>query len=176
MSLYNQLVFIILIVEIVSFTILSLPLPSKYRKPLTLLLIKPFQNEKIQTAIKCIIAFILILFIDSINKVYRIDNELKFNKLKGTNGGGLVNSSDRVEIYSRKFLAQRNMYLTGITLFLTFTVVRTFNLVTELLKLKESYRSEKKTDSNKISTEIEETDDEINRLKEKALLLQKEME
>ena len=161
-----------MILEIIAFTILSLPLPTKFRKPLTLFIIKPFQFANVQTSIKCVLLFILILFVDSISKVYRINSELDTNnKLFGT--GSATNSVDRIEIYSRKFLAQRNMYLTGITLFLTFTLVRTFNLVIELLSLKDSYKIFKK--SKDINSLIEEKDLEIKRLKLKAELLQKEL-
>ncbi|CCE61887.1 hypothetical protein TPHA_0B02150 [Tetrapisispora phaffii CBS 4417] len=195
MSLYNNLVFIILLSEIVAFTILSLPLPSKVRRPLTLTIIKPFQNQKVQTIIKCVIVFILILFVDSINKVYKVELELKAHSITGS-VVQTSTSTDRVEIHSRKFLAQRNMYLTGITLFLSFAVVRAFNLVTELLKLKEKYqKSEDKAslehlkgdekefltkkgdekDVEEIKLLIEKKNNEIKRLKEKALALQAEI-
>ena len=185
----------ILVAEIIVFSILALPIPSKFRKPLTLLLLRPFKIPTVQVAIKCILGFILLLFLDSINKVYNINQELtEAGRATGGGAGGL--GQERIEVLSRKFFAQRNMYLTGITLFLTFIVTRTFSLVNELLDLKETYHTtenklgkgklskseqEKKDKANaelkvKLTKQIEETDKEIERLTEKATLLQKEME
>ena len=168
MSLYYSLVFGVLVFEVVIFSILALPIPTRLRKPLTLVLLRPFQNDIIQITIKCVLGFILLLFLDTINKVYNIDRELQAASSANTKGGG-VYSQDRIEVLSRKFFAQRNMYLTGMTLFLTFTVARTFGLVQELLQLKDKYRKDE------LEQEIKEKDLEIARLKEKAEALQKEM-
>lgn len=189
MSLYYSLVFGVLVVEVVVFSILALPIPTKLRRPLTLVLLKPFQNEVVQITIKFILGFILLLFVDTINKVYNIDRELSgaTADARTAKGSGVMSSQDRIELLSRKFFAQRNMYLTGMTLFLTFTVVRTFSLVQELLQLKDKYRKESPkfdtTQSEKnneerqkeLQREIEEKDAEIERLKEKAEALQSEM-
>lgn len=186
MSLYYSLVFGVLVFEVVIFSILALPIPTRLRKPLTLVLLRPFQNDIIQITIKCVLGFILLLFLDTINKVYNIDRELQAASSANTKGGG-VYSQDRIEVLSRKFFAQRNMYLTGMTLFLTFTVARTFGLVQELLQLKDKYRKESpkfdtKQDEavnakrkDELEQEIKEKDLEIARLKEKAEALQKVM-
>lgn len=187
MSLYYSFVFGCLVVEVAIFSILALPIPTKFRKPLTLILLKPFQNEVVQITIKVILGFILLLFVDTINKVYNIDRELTGASSANAKGGAIVSSQDRIELLSRKFFAQRNMYLTGMTLFLTFTVVRTFNLVQELLQQKDRYRKESpKFDTAKseraneqrkqqLLDEIKAKDAEIARLKEKAEALQAEM-
>lgn len=186
MSLYYSLVFAVLVSEVVIFSVLALPIPTRLRKPLTLVLLRPFQNEIVQITIKCVLGFILLLFVDTINKVYNIDRELTAASSANSKGGG-VYSQDRIEVLSRKFFAQRNMYLTGMTLFLTFTVVRTFGLVQELLQLKDKYRKESpKFDTKEdearnaerrreMLQEIDDKDREIARLKEKAEALQKEM-
>ena len=174
MSLYYSIIFGILVAEVILFSILALPIPTKYRKPLTLVLIKPFKNPTVQVSIKCILCFILLLFLDSVNKVYNIETELNSEAAQGP---------DRIEFLSRKFLHQRNLYLTGMTLFLTFIVMRTFGLVNELLTLKDIYRSPKPNAvvEHEIKTKeeivklIEEKDAEIRRLKEKAEALQKQM-
>lgn len=177
MSLYYNLVFGVLSTEIVVFTILALPLPSKFRKPITLVLAKPFRSPTVQVTIKCILGFILLLFVDTINRVYSINTEL-FDASQSNM------PYDRTEIQSRKFYAQRNMYLTGITLFLTFASVRTFGLVWELLELKEDYRGTASSPTPSLSVTatreelkklIKEKDEEINLLKEQAEELQKEL-
>lgn len=181
MSLYYSLIFGILVAEVGVFSILALPIPTKYRKPLTLVLLKPFKNSTVQVSIKCILAFILLLFLDSIGKVYTIEKELRHEHHQG---------QERIEILSRKFFQQRNMYLTGITLFLTFIVTRTFGLVNELLQLKERYRSHASIAGNKpvdkdssapatskkeLLAQIKAKNEEIALLKEKAESLQKDL-
>lgn len=140
----------------------------------------------VQITIKCILGFILLLFADTINKVYSIETELNAASNANIKGGGIY-SQDRIEVLSRKFFAQRNMYLTGMTLFLTFTVVRTFSLVQELLELKDKYRkenpeidtakleSEDSSEKDKLLKKIEDNEKEISRLTEKAKLLESEM-
>lgn len=167
--------------EVSVFSVLALPLPSKIRKPLVSVLVRPFLNDIIQVAIKCMLGFVLLLFVDSINRVYSVEQELD-----AINPAGGYSSS-RMEVLSRKFFAQRNMYLTGITLFLTFVVVRTFNLVRELLELKDHYHlaspdydtsAEEKRNvelKKELQSKIAERDAEIERLKEKAKALQKEI-
>ncbi|CAR26562.1 ZYRO0B12694p [Zygosaccharomyces rouxii] len=181
MSIYYKMVFGILVAEVSFFSVLALPLPSKIRKPLVSVLVRPFLNDIIQVAIKCMLGFVLLLFVDSINRVYSVEQELD-----AINPAGGYSSS-RMEVLSRKFFAQRNMYLTGITLFLTFVVVRTFNLVRELLELKDHYHlaspdydtsAEEKRNvelKKELQSKIAERDAEIERLKEKAKALQKEI-
>lgn len=179
MSLYHSLVFAILVVELITLTLLGLPLPSKFKKPVISALSKPFFSPTVQITIKCLLAFILLLFVDSINKVYSVEGEL--DKLKEVGTG--THPQGRMEILSRKFFWQRNMYLTGITLFLTFVLSRTVNLVWELFELKEDYHLILKSEEDKLAPqqkalekEIESVDEEITRLKEQASALQKEME
>lgn len=162
MTLYYTFVFGILALEMVMFLLLAMPVPSKYRKPITMALIKPFRLTQVQVAIKCVLAFILLLFIDTINRVYNVANELSHTSLA-------AGVSDRNEIQSRKFYAQRNMYLTGITLFLTFTVFRTYGLVWELLEMKEKYRDESgNMNVEDLKTQIKDAEKEIASLKERA--------
>lgn len=163
------MIFGILVAEVIIFSLLALPIPTKYRKPLTLILLKPFRNTTVQITVKCILAFITLLFIDSINKVYNI-NHNELSQLKG-----LVQGTEKIEIMSRKFLQQRNMYLTGITLFLTFIVTKTFDLVDELLTLKTELRKDDLFNKEKLHQLIDEKDKEIDLLKEKTIALQESL-
>ncbi|CCK70188.1 Yet3p KNAG_0D04430 [Huiozyma naganishii CBS 8797] len=164
MSLYYSLIFVILVIEISMFSLLAMPIPTKFRKPLTYVLIKPFRYNTVTLSAKCVIAFILLLFLDSINKVYNIDTR----ELSGP--GGIINPAEKIEVYSRKFLQQRNMYLTGITLFLTFVVVRTFALVQELIDLKQVYRADAQTPAQ-LKARIADAEKQIKAAKERAAAL-----
>ncbi|AET38748.1 Yet3p Ecym_3255 [Eremothecium cymbalariae DBVPG len=183
MSLYYSLVFGILIIETFIFALLAVPLPMVVRRPLTKGLAQPFLSPTVQVIIKVILGFILLLFVDTVNRMYTINMEYERSK-----GAGYAH--DRLEILSRKFLAQRNMYLTGITLFLTFTIVRTFGLVLELFDLKDKCSERnllpgsaaaatksggKGEKEQQLSREIRELDEQISLLKEQSEALAKNM-
>jgi hypothetical protein len=87
---------------------------------------------RIQYCLKITFVFILILFIDSVNRVYRVQSELSDNKHMG---GQSVMGHERMEVQARKFYSQRNMYLCGFTLFLSFILDRTYALTLENLQL-----------------------------------------
>lgn len=126
-------------------------MPTKFRRPLTLVLLKPFKFTTVQVSINCILAFITLLFFDSINKLRAIEN-----------WSGEKTPLERLNLNSKKFYQQRNMYLCGITLFLTFLVSRIFALMQELLDLK----LEKKTDE-KLNLKIKLADEKIKELNKK---------
>ncbi|GMM34313.1 Yet3 protein [Saccharomycopsis crataegensis] len=164
MSLYYNLIFAILSAEIILFTIISLPLPSKLRAPLLNAISKPFQSVQVQVSIKSILIFILILFIDAFNKCYSIEQQLK----EIPPGAPYV---DRSEIQAKRFYAQRNLYLTGFTLFLTLITNRTYSLVGELIEVKKTVRGGALVDDKalvELKEELKAKNEEINSLKEKA--------
>lgn len=182
MALYYSLVFGLLVVEIVFFTLLSLPYPRKIRRTVLTTVSMPFRNEKFQIALKCILGFVLILFIDSVNRVFSVNTELKgFN-----NTGAQAVLSDRSEIQARRFYAQRNMYLCGFTLFLTMILLRTYSLVTELLVTKDKVdalagdesmtesQTEDSPELTKLKNQLADKEQELSLLKEKAGALNKD--
>ena len=48
--------------------------------------------------------------------------------------------SERMEVQARKFYSQRNMYLTGFTLFLSLILNRTYMMILDVLRLEEKVR------------------------------------
>lgn len=181
MALYYNLVFGLLVTEVVFFTILSLPYPRKIRRTVLTTVSKPFRNEKFQIALKCILGFVLVLFADSVNRVMSVNSELEGSK---ANNSGVFH--DRSEIQARRFYSQRNMYLCGFTLFLTMILLRTYSLVTELLITKDKVDSLKtednihETDAEdspeliKLKSELADKDQELKSLKDKAEGLSKD--
>ncbi|QPG74478.1 hypothetical protein FOA43_001808 [Brettanomyces nanus] len=173
MALQYTLVFILLLVEMALFAIISLPLPPFIRKPLLNSLNMPFHSEHFQIFFRCAIAFIGILFLDSLNRMRRVTNELYYDK-SGSFGGSMDSQmgssmgssmgsqmgpvgSSRTEVQTRRFYSQRNVYLCGLTLFLSLIVKRTYDLVYELLAVKEQIASKEK--SSKLD-ELDDIDDE----------------
>lgn len=86
--------------------------------------------------------------------------------------------NDRAEVQSRRFYAQRNMYLCGFTLFLTLILTRTYSLVAELIDIKDKLDVlDKETvspDSDDVATlkrSLKAKDAQLNLLKEQAAAL-----
>lgn len=156
MALYYNLVFGLLVTEMAFFTILSLPFPRKIRKTVLTTASAPFQNEKVIIAIRCIFGFVLVLFIDSINRVYSVSAELHAASSQNYGTvGGVIN--DRSEVQSRRFYAQRNMYLCGFSLFLHMILTRTYSLVAELIVTKD------KLDTLKANEELNSKSHEVDK-------------
>lgn len=133
--------------------VLSLPYPRRVRRTVLSAVSAPFRNEQFQIAIKCVLGFVLVLFIDSVNRVYAVTSELH-SATGVVTGGDAAVVNDRSEIQARRFYAQRNMYLCGFTLFLTIILTRTYNLVAELIATKDKVDDLKTTPTAKDSDEV----------------------
>jgi len=134
MTLYYSLVFLLLVAEMTLFVLLIVPLPFKWRLKLYTFISESPLVAKLQYGLKITFIFILILFIDSVNRVYRVQVELAAAS-DAQNNGTAVLGSERMEVQARKFYSQRNMYLCGFTLFLSLILNRTYMMILETLKL-----------------------------------------
>lgn len=173
MAFQYVLTFTLLVVEMVLFALISLPLPSKLRRPLLKTLSIPFHSQQFQVVMKCIFVFIGIMFADSINRTVKITNEL-YNITPGMEN--VINGGvSRAEIQSRRFYSQRNMYLCGFTLFLSLIVNRTYNMVFELLEVKEKVKKLESESVSKVS-DAADVSAEKKDLLEKIKSLQEEKE
>lgn len=157
MALYYNLVFGLLVIEMFFFTALSLPYPRKIRRTVLSTVSRPFKSEQVQIALKCIFGFVLVLFIDSVNRVVAVTRELAAST--GRAAGGTV-VSDRSEIQARRFYAQRNMYLCGFTLFLTLILTRTYSLVGELISTKDKLDDYNKNKELQLDLSVDSKDPE----------------
>jgi len=133
---------------------------------------------KLQYGMKITFIFILILFIDSVNRVYRVQVELaESNK---SQGGAAVLGHERMEVQARKFYSQRNMYLCGFTLFLSLILNRTYIMILDVLRLEEKvkkYEGDPKA-SGKQSEKLENAGSvgEIGRLKKELAAKDRDLE
>lgn len=181
MALYYNLVFGLLVAEMAFFAILSLPFPRAVRRKVLATVSAPFKSEQVQIAIKCIFGFVLVLFIDSVNRVYSVTAELHASAPNShAPSAGVLN--DRSETQARRFYAQRNMYLCGFTLFLTLILTRTYSLVAELINTKDKLddlnkNSELKGESSDVAelkATLAQKDSDLELLKEQASSLSKD--
>ncbi|CAK7197372.1 Endoplasmic reticulum transmembrane protein 3 [Sporothrix eucalyptigena] len=190
MTLYYTLVFMLLMAEMGLFVLLIVPFPfAVKRKMFTFLSENPIV-AKIQYGLKITFIFILILFIDSVNRVYRVQVELAATSENANNGAAIL-GRERLEVQARKFYSQRNMYLCGFTLFLSLILNRTYTMILEVLRLEEKLKkyegteqdtkqSEKLTQAGdlgeigKLRKDLAKKDQDIATLKKQAEGLQRE--
>jgi len=146
MTLYYSLVFLLLVAEMTLFMLLIVPLPFTIRRKMFTFISESPLIAKLQYGMKITFIFILILFIDSVNRVYRVQVELaESNKQQG---GAAVLGHERMEVQARKFYSQRNMYLCGFTLFLSLILNRTYTMILDVLRLEEKVKSYEGTDKS----------------------------
>ncbi|KAF2718724.1 B-cell receptor-associated 31-like protein [Polychaeton citri CBS 116435] len=134
MTLYYSLVFALLVLEMLLFMSLIIPMPFTWKRNLFTFISENPLVAKLQYGMKITFIFILILFIDSVNRVYRVQLELAAAKHSGQ-AAAAVAGSERMEVQARKFYSQRNMYLCGFTLFLSLILNRTYVMILETLRL-----------------------------------------
>jgi len=141
MTLYYSLVFLLLVAEMSIFVLLIVPLPFTMKRKLFTFISESPLIAKLQYGMKITFIFILILFIDSVNRVYRVQVELaQANKQNGQAARATVIGMERMEVQARKFYSQRNMYLCGFTLFLSLILNRTYVMILDILRLEEKVK------------------------------------
>lgn len=141
MTLYYSMVFALLVLEMFIFMALIVPLPFTWRRKLFTFISESPLIAKLQYGMKITFIFILILFIDSVNRVYRVAIELSAAKNDSRGGGAdVLGGSARMEVQARKFYSQRNMYLCGFTLFLSLILNRTYVMILDVLRLEEELK------------------------------------
>jgi len=141
MTLYYSLVFVLLVAEMVLFLALIVPMPFTIKRKMFNFLAESPIVAKLQYGMKITFIFILILFLDSVNRVYRVQVEMSAYSKQG-NGGAVAAAmgSERMEVQARKFYSQRNMYLCGFTLFLSLILNRTYIMILDVLRLEEKVK------------------------------------
>ncbi|XP_044719998.1 b-cell receptor-associated protein 31-like domain-containing protein [Hirsutella rhossiliensis] len=144
MTLYYSLVFLLLVFEMGLFMLLLVPLPFTVKRKIFTFVSENPIVAKIQYWMKITFVFILILFIDSVNRVYRVQLELLAATEQTSKGSATVMGHERLEVQARKFYSQRNMYLCGFTLFLSLILNRTYVMILEVMRLEDRVRSLKK--------------------------------
>ncbi|MCJ1436250.1 hypothetical protein MMC27_005628 [Xylographa pallens] len=139
-SLIYAPVFLLLVSEMSVFMLLIVPFPHTWRRKLFTFISESPLIAKLQYGMKITFIFILILFIDSVNRVYRVQVELAQANKKGQGAAGVLGGSERMEVQARKFYSQRNMYLCGFTLFLSLILNRTYVMILDVLRLEEKVK------------------------------------
>lgn len=179
MTLYYSLVFLLLVTEMLIFCALIIPLPFTWRRKLFAFISESPIIAKLQYGMKITFIFILILFVDSVNRVYRVQIELSGSDEPGVRGGNAaLGGIERMEVQARKFYSQRNMYLCGFTLFLSLILNRTYVMILDTLRLEEELKTYKGDVSGKKGSSLKDIGGagEVGKLKNELAAKDRDME
>ena len=114
--------------------------------------------------------FVGILFVDALQRMFRVTAEGDLNKQRGV---GMQDARTESNFAARKFYAQRNVYLTGFTLFLSLVLIRSFYIILDLIHTQEEYAKLKREIAGKSRTggssaeEVEELRRKVKQLEAK---------
>ncbi|GMK53763.1 hypothetical protein CspeluHIS016_0103490 [Cutaneotrichosporon spelunceum] len=141
MTLYYTMCFALLMAEAGLFTVIIAPMPFTMRKRfvlhtparLTYSLMR-FLSEnpvvaKVQYGLKITFIFIAVLFVDALQRMVRIAQE----GAKAAAGPDVTDARTEITYAARRFYAQRNLYLTGATLFLSLILSRVFYIILDFI-------------------------------------------
>ncbi|KAF9098669.1 hypothetical protein BGX29_007497 [Mortierella sp. GBA35] len=112
------------------FILLILPLPQSWRRGTLKFLSQSPLMGQVQHVMKIVFVFVFVLFVDSLNRVAKVV-EISESSHHHHDHGSESN------VAARRFYAQRNMYLTGFTLFLSLILNRSFFMILDLLQSEE---------------------------------------
>ncbi|KAG0326921.1 hypothetical protein BG004_002878, partial [Podila humilis] len=118
-----------------------LPLPFKWRRGLLKFLSESPLMAKVQFVMKIVFVFVFIFFVDSLTSVLKVE---EIREEAGHHHHADHGISVQHSMAAKRFYAQRNMYLTGFTLFLSLILNRTFFMILDLLKSEEKMEIIKK--------------------------------
>ncbi|CAG8493750.1 1936_t:CDS:2 [Funneliformis caledonium] len=161
MTLYYSLVFLLLVAESAAFVVLILPFPHAWRRGVLRWVSRSTLVAKSQVALKFAFIFVLILFLDATNRTYSVQHDKNEP----------LDARTEAAHHAKKFYNQRNMYLTGFTLFLSLTYV----LVVELLASEDNLEALKRQATNHSKEYVRATDAET-QLKSEIEKLNKELD
>ncbi|ORX94091.1 B-cell receptor-associated 31-like protein [Basidiobolus meristosporus CBS 931.73] len=129
MVLYYSIVFGLLIFEMTLFGLMVFPFPKKWKRAALMKIDESGIIRRNQYIINIVGFFVFILFIDSVNRMIRATEEV--------NQANLADPRTDTQLHVKKFYSQRNMYLTGFTLFLSLIINRTFAILMDLFYVQE---------------------------------------
>ncbi|PBK80799.1 endoplasmic reticulum protein [Armillaria gallica] len=134
MTIYYSLTFFLLAAEMGTFCLIVLPLPHTVKKRVfSFLSTSPFV-AKIAYVLKISFIFVGILFFDALQRMFRVTAEAELAK---SGQQGISDVRTETNLAARKFYSQRNVYLTGFTLFLSLVLTRTFSIILDLIQVEE---------------------------------------
>lgn len=171
MTLYYSIVFALLLLEMAMFMVLivralysrQVPLPFSARRKLFRFLATSQIVAKINYCVRITFIFVAVLFIDAFQRMMKIKAESAVTETHQ----GFQDFRTETNYHAKKFYAQRNVYLTGFTLFLSLILAHTHSLVLDLINAQEELAANTDAGSTDMATmkkQMQQQQDEYNRL------------
>ncbi|KAG8993680.1 hypothetical protein FRB94_010466 [Tulasnella sp. JGI-2019a] len=135
MTVYYTLTFGLLVAEMVTFVAILMPMPFAVRKKVFTFLSNSPVVAKLAYGLKIAFIFIAVLFVDSLQRVLRVTAEADMAKQSGMGHNIQTESSNA----AKKFYAQRNLYLTTFTLFLSLLHTRIYYFLLDYVHSLDEY-------------------------------------
>lgn len=118
---------------------------------------------KINYCVRITFIFVAVLFIDAFQRMMKISQESHVTEATQ----GFQDFRTETNYHAKKFYAQRNVYLTGFTLFLSLILARTHSLVLDLINAQEELAAGQGAGSSDVATmkkQMQQQQTEYNRL------------
>lgn len=172
MTLYYSLCFILLMSELSLFAAIVCPMPFTLRKKMFHFLSENPVVAKVQYGLKITFIFVAVLFIDALQRMVRIAQEGAAAKAKPE----MTDVRTETNYAARRFYAQRNLYLTGATLFLSLLLARVFYIILDFIHVQEAFTTlqQKTAKQSGANGEAEEMRKRINELQKELEISKKE--
>ncbi|KAJ1647893.1 Endoplasmic reticulum transmembrane protein 3 [Coemansia erecta] len=160
-------IFTLLMAEIFIFVLLILPMPQRWKRAMITWSSRSPVAQRALYFVRIAFGFILLLFADSVMRLYKVQ--------KDKSSARLVDEHAICQLKLQQFYAQRNTYLTGITMFLGLILISTHSLVGQLVegdtgaspRLVTSGPGSAKAQVEKLKAELAEARKEIEELNKK---------
>ncbi|ORX67908.1 B-cell receptor-associated 31-like protein [Linderina pennispora] len=167
-------VFALLIAEVVTFLTLIIPFPNRWKRSVFTWASRSPVVKKIIYGVKIAFVFVFVLFCDAV---------VRLNKVrKDRSSHHIIDDHALCQFKVQQFYAQRNTYLTGITMFLGLILVSTYALIGQMLETDnqvDSLRKEATTSKAKsgetLKKQAQTTHDEYMRLSDECEALRKKL-
>ncbi|TIA93625.1 hypothetical protein E3P99_00106 [Wallemia hederae] len=154
--------------RIVTFLVLVAPMPFAFKQRFFKFLSTNPLVAKLQYSLKISLIFTSILFFDAVQRMLRVVKEGQTAKEEHS----FTDVRSETNFAARKFYAQRNVYLTGFTLFLSLILSRVFGIIMDLIQAEEQLGLLKKDGKSSVAEsmkkELDAKDREIDILKKQS--------
>ncbi|GAB5588496.1 Endoplasmic reticulum transmembrane protein 3 [Umbelopsis nana] len=170
-TLPYTIVFALLVLEMLIFAVL-IPLPRHWRSALLKFISNSPTVGRGVHILKILFVFVFLLFADAVNRLQRHQGTTTIET------GNMYGHDPRLDasLAAKKFYMQRNMYLTGFTLFLSLILERTYKLVSENIKREEEVIALKSQNSDSLKVHDRRMSEITEAHKSELSKLQKEIE
>lgn len=146
---------------------LILPMPMRWKKAMITWSSRSSVAQRVLYGVRIAFGFILLLFCDAVMRLRRVQQERSKTRI--------VDEHALCQSRVQQFYAQRNTYLTGITMFLGLILISTHSLISQLVnngadttpRVTTRGPGSTKAENERLKSELEKAHKEIGELKKK---------